>query len=240
MTMRMQAVAKLPEGQGREAAGALPEWDLSDLYPGPDSEALARDLAQLAADADGKRLHRRRVGRGRGRAPRCRDRDRDRTNPIPATRRPLLSPVLPAISPRPAFASSCPQLSVSRPYGPQPEASKRDRHADLTARGGKKTAQLTLACSRQPARRLLPVGPPTCAKHGYCDRVAGKHLQYFAVATSSVTVLASLEIAGGFPRHLAQSMSLLAAPQFRIIAAPESEQFVDHERSLASFDPYCS
>ena len=48
----MQAVAKLPEGQGREAAGALPEWDLSDLYPGPDSEALARDLAQLAADAD--------------------------------------------------------------------------------------------------------------------------------------------------------------------------------------------
>jgi len=50
--MRMQAVAKLPEGQGREAAGALPEWDLSDLYPGPDSEALARDLAQLAADAD--------------------------------------------------------------------------------------------------------------------------------------------------------------------------------------------
>ena len=52
MTMRMQAVAKLPEGQGREAAGALPEWDLSDLYPGPDSEALARDLAQLAADAD--------------------------------------------------------------------------------------------------------------------------------------------------------------------------------------------
>jgi oligoendopeptidase F len=52
MTMRMRAVAKLPGGQGREGAGALPEWDLSDLYPGPDSEALARDLAQLAADAD--------------------------------------------------------------------------------------------------------------------------------------------------------------------------------------------
>jgi oligoendopeptidase F len=48
----MRAVAKLPGGQGRERADALPEWDLSDLYPGPDSEALARDLAQLAADAD--------------------------------------------------------------------------------------------------------------------------------------------------------------------------------------------
>jgi oligoendopeptidase F len=29
----------------------LPEWDLSDLYPGRDSPELARDLAQLAADA---------------------------------------------------------------------------------------------------------------------------------------------------------------------------------------------
>jgi oligoendopeptidase F len=31
--------------------GPLPEWDLSDLYPGRDSPELARDLAQLAADA---------------------------------------------------------------------------------------------------------------------------------------------------------------------------------------------
>src|SRR5437763_7102711 len=31
--------------------GALPEWDLADLYPGRDSPELARDLATLAADA---------------------------------------------------------------------------------------------------------------------------------------------------------------------------------------------
>ncbi|MBO6560315.1 MAG: M3 family oligoendopeptidase [Nisaea sp.] len=31
--------------------GALPEWDLSDLYPGPDSDALKQDLEKLAADA---------------------------------------------------------------------------------------------------------------------------------------------------------------------------------------------
>jgi len=34
------------------ALGDLPEWDLSDLYPGRDSAALTRDLATLAADAD--------------------------------------------------------------------------------------------------------------------------------------------------------------------------------------------
>src|SRR5712691_9444552 len=31
--------------------GALPEWDLADLYPGRDSPELARELAALAADA---------------------------------------------------------------------------------------------------------------------------------------------------------------------------------------------
>ena len=31
--------------------GPLPEWDLSDLYPGSDSPELARDLTRLAADA---------------------------------------------------------------------------------------------------------------------------------------------------------------------------------------------
>jgi oligoendopeptidase F len=31
--------------------GDLPEWDLSDLYPGRDSEALKRDLSRLADDA---------------------------------------------------------------------------------------------------------------------------------------------------------------------------------------------
>jgi oligoendopeptidase F len=30
----------------------LPEWDLSDLYPGPESEPLVRDLTQLAGDAE--------------------------------------------------------------------------------------------------------------------------------------------------------------------------------------------
>jgi oligoendopeptidase F len=44
-----EAVAK---GQRQAALGELPQWDLSDLYPGPDSEALRDDLAQLADDAD--------------------------------------------------------------------------------------------------------------------------------------------------------------------------------------------
>jgi len=34
------------------ALGDLPEWDLSDLYPGRDSAALSRDLATLAADGE--------------------------------------------------------------------------------------------------------------------------------------------------------------------------------------------
>jgi oligoendopeptidase F len=34
------------------ALADLPEWDLSDLYPGRDSEALKRDLVQLASDAE--------------------------------------------------------------------------------------------------------------------------------------------------------------------------------------------
>jgi oligoendopeptidase F len=39
-------------GQRQAAFGELPQWDLSDLYPGPDSEALRHDLTQLADDAD--------------------------------------------------------------------------------------------------------------------------------------------------------------------------------------------
>jgi oligoendopeptidase F len=35
-----------------QAVQSLPEWDLSDLYPGRDSPELARDLQTLAADAD--------------------------------------------------------------------------------------------------------------------------------------------------------------------------------------------
>ncbi|HJU15357.1 MAG TPA: M3 family oligoendopeptidase [Stellaceae bacterium] len=43
----MSAIAETAQGPA-----ALPEWDLSDLYPGRDSAALAHDLASLAADAD--------------------------------------------------------------------------------------------------------------------------------------------------------------------------------------------
>ena len=31
--------------------GSLPQWDLADLYPGPDSPELARDLERCEADA---------------------------------------------------------------------------------------------------------------------------------------------------------------------------------------------
>src|SRR5437870_5649029 len=43
---------ELPEGQRTAALDALPEWDLSDLYPGPESKALTGDLAELASDAE--------------------------------------------------------------------------------------------------------------------------------------------------------------------------------------------
>jgi len=49
--MRLQAVAETAAGRKKAALGALPEWDLSDLYPGPDSPALTGDLARLADDA---------------------------------------------------------------------------------------------------------------------------------------------------------------------------------------------
>src|SRR5438132_10585094 len=44
--------AEAASAQRRAALGDLPEWDLSDLYPGRDSAALTRDLATLAADAE--------------------------------------------------------------------------------------------------------------------------------------------------------------------------------------------
>src|SRR4051812_45819403 len=34
----------------RADLGALPEWNLADLYPAPDSPALSRDLAQADRD----------------------------------------------------------------------------------------------------------------------------------------------------------------------------------------------
>ena len=49
--MRLQAVAETAVGQKRVTVGTLPEWDLSDLYPGPDSSMLTGDLARLTDDA---------------------------------------------------------------------------------------------------------------------------------------------------------------------------------------------
>ena len=46
------AAAEPAAAQRQEKLGALPEWDLSDLYPGPDSEPLARDLSALAEGAE--------------------------------------------------------------------------------------------------------------------------------------------------------------------------------------------
>ena len=54
--MRVRAAAQSMDGQRRAALDGLPQWDLSDLYPGRDSPALARDLTQLAGDALGPLL----------------------------------------------------------------------------------------------------------------------------------------------------------------------------------------
>ncbi|HYP35946.1 MAG TPA: oligoendopeptidase F, partial [Stellaceae bacterium] len=50
--MQVQAATGAAVEQRQTAVADLPEWDLSDLYPGRDSEPLARDLAQLADDAE--------------------------------------------------------------------------------------------------------------------------------------------------------------------------------------------
>ena len=50
--MQVLAAAEAGVAEGRRVAlGVLPEWDLSDLYPDPDSQALADDLARFAQDA---------------------------------------------------------------------------------------------------------------------------------------------------------------------------------------------
>src|SRR4029077_18684152 len=48
----MQPTERMAMELRATALGDLPEWDLTDLYPGPDSEMLTRDLASLAADAE--------------------------------------------------------------------------------------------------------------------------------------------------------------------------------------------
>ena len=50
--MRVLAAAEAAVAARKAALGPLPEWDLSDLYPGPDSEALTHDLARLAEEAE--------------------------------------------------------------------------------------------------------------------------------------------------------------------------------------------
>src|ERR1700719_382692 len=53
MAMNLPAAATEPASAERLAAlGGLPEWDLSDLYSGRDSEALTRDLTTLAEEAE--------------------------------------------------------------------------------------------------------------------------------------------------------------------------------------------
>src|SRR3984893_11914475 len=53
MAMNLPAAATGPASAERlTALGGLPEWDLSDLYPGRDSEALTRDLTTLAEEAE--------------------------------------------------------------------------------------------------------------------------------------------------------------------------------------------
>ena len=50
--MHLRTATGLAVGPRQTALLDLPEWDLSDLYPGRDSEPLARDLAQLADDTE--------------------------------------------------------------------------------------------------------------------------------------------------------------------------------------------
>ncbi len=60
ITTRVQPLADA-KAEGAAPFGALPEWDLSDLYPAPDApelardfETLERDAARFAADYEGK------------------------------------------------------------------------------------------------------------------------------------------------------------------------------------------
>jgi oligoendopeptidase F len=50
--MHVRAATGPAVAQRQTALADLPEWDLSDLYPGRDSEGLKRDLVQLASDAE--------------------------------------------------------------------------------------------------------------------------------------------------------------------------------------------
>src|SRR5260221_10746849 len=47
----MMARAKAALRQDKAALGRLPEWDLSDLYPGPEAPSLATDLDRAEREA---------------------------------------------------------------------------------------------------------------------------------------------------------------------------------------------
>ena len=51
-----------PADAAADDGGALPGWDLSDLYPGPESDEVRRDLERAAADAEA--LHEEFAGTG--------------------------------------------------------------------------------------------------------------------------------------------------------------------------------
>src|SRR5215510_5445391 len=52
MQVSSASAAELAADERKAAPYALPEWDLSDLYPGRDSEALHRDLTDLTENAE--------------------------------------------------------------------------------------------------------------------------------------------------------------------------------------------
>jgi len=49
---RRAAAAEPAAARRQEMLGELPEWDLSDLYPGPESGPLAHDISTLAEEAE--------------------------------------------------------------------------------------------------------------------------------------------------------------------------------------------
>jgi len=49
--MTQAAPTRAPDGALSAGAGALPSWDLADLYAAPDSPAIEADLARTQAEA---------------------------------------------------------------------------------------------------------------------------------------------------------------------------------------------
>ena len=51
MPSSSRAAKRVAKPSGQPKLGALPEWNLGDLYPGMDSAEYQADLARAAADA---------------------------------------------------------------------------------------------------------------------------------------------------------------------------------------------